>query len=102
MNKTKYSSEIVGRSGSGKSTISKLVQRLYLPEEGVLIDGIDISTVDRYGYEDKLEWFYRKTSFNATIRENIALHNPSASMEEIIRWHELPEHMSLLRSLQMI
>lgn len=40
----------VGPSGSGKSTVTKLIQRLYIPESGkVLIDGIDISTVDTAG-----------------------------------------------------
>ena len=38
---------VVGRSGSGKSTISKLIQRLYLPEGGkISIDGMDISLVN--------------------------------------------------------
>ena len=38
---------VVGRSGSGKSTISKLIQRLYLPESGkISIDGMDISLVN--------------------------------------------------------
>ena len=37
---------IVGKSGSGKSTVSKLLQRMYIPEKGkVLIDGYDISMV---------------------------------------------------------
>lgn len=35
---------IVGRSGSGKSSLTRLIQRLYLPHQGrVFIDGIDIS-----------------------------------------------------------
>lgn len=78
---------IVGRSGSGKSTISKLVQRLYLPEEGrILIDGIDISTVDPVWLRRQIGVVLQENFlFNATIRENIALHNPSANMEEIIQ-----------------
>ena len=38
---------VVGHSGSGKSAISKLIQRLYLPEGGkISIDGMDISLVN--------------------------------------------------------
>ena len=38
---------VVGRSGSGKSTIAKLVQRLYVPERGrVLVDGVDLAQID--------------------------------------------------------
>jgi ATP-binding cassette, subfamily B, bacterial HlyB/CyaB len=78
---------IVGRSGSGKSTISKLIQRLYVPEAGkIIIDGIDIAMVDP-------AWLRRQTGvvlqenflFNASIRDNIAIHKPTASMDEVIR-----------------
>lgn len=78
---------VVGRSGSGKSTISKLIQRLYIPEAGkILIDGVDIGMTDP-------AWLRRQVGvvlqenflFNASIRENIAVHKPTASMDDIVR-----------------
>ncbi len=78
---------IVGRSGSGKSTISKLVQRLYLPEGGkILVDGIDIATADPVWLRRQIGIVLQENFlFNATVRENIALHNPAACMEDIVR-----------------
>lgn len=77
---------IVGRSGSGKSTISKLIQRLYLPETGrITVDGVDIANVDPVWLRRQIGVVLQENFlFNATIRENIALHNPAASMEEIV------------------
>jgi subfamily B ATP-binding cassette protein HlyB/CyaB len=77
---------LVGSSGSGKSTLAKLVQRLYIPEGGrVLIDGIDLSMVD-------VAWLRRQIGvvlqenvlFNRSVRENIALVEPTMPMERII------------------
>ncbi|WP_456631175.1 type I secretion system permease/ATPase [Bradyrhizobium sp. URHC0002] len=77
---------IVGSSGSGKSTITKLIQRLYVPESGrVLVDGVDLAMVD-------LTWLRRQIGvvlqenvlFNRSIRENIALADPTMSMERVI------------------
>lgn len=78
---------IVGRSGSGKSTISKLIQRLYLPESGkILIDGMDISLADPEGLRSQISVVMQESfMFNATIRENIALQNPAAPIEAIIQ-----------------
>lgn len=77
---------IVGKSGSGKSTISKLVQRLYVPESGkILIDGNDIAMADPNWLRTQIGVVLQENFlFNATIRENIALHNPASSMDEII------------------
>jgi subfamily B ATP-binding cassette protein HlyB/CyaB len=77
---------IVGRSGSGKSTIAKLIQRLYLPMEGaMLIDGVDIRHMDplflRYRTGIVLQECFL---FSGTIRENIAMAAPDAGMERII------------------
>ncbi|HDX8593008.1 TPA: type I secretion system permease/ATPase [Aeromonas dhakensis] len=77
---------IVGRSGSGKSTITKLIQRLYVPNAGaVLVDGVDLATMDT-------AWLRRQIGvvmqdnilFNRSIRENIALIDPSTPMEQVV------------------
>jgi subfamily B ATP-binding cassette protein HlyB/CyaB len=77
---------IVGSSGSGKSTLTKLIQRLYLPEAGrVAIDGVDLSLVDT-------AWLRRQIGvvlqanvlFSRSIRDNIALADPSMPMERVI------------------
>jgi len=78
---------IVGRSGSGKSTIAKLIQRLYLPVEGsIFVDGVDIRHLDplflRYKTGVVLQECFL---FSGTIRENIAMGAPEASMERIIQ-----------------
>lgn len=77
---------VVGRSGSGKSTISKLLQRLYVPESGkILIDGVDISLTDSAWLRRQIGVVLQENFlFNASIRDNIAIHMPAASMEEVI------------------
>lgn len=82
---------IVGRSGSGKSTLTKLIQRLYVPESGrVLIDGVDLAMVEP-------AWLRRQVGvvlqenflFNRTVRENIALVDPSMPMEQVVNAAQL-------------
>jgi len=77
---------IVGRSGSGKTTVTRLMQRLYAVQQGLVrIDGVDIREID-------LTHLRRSTGivlqdsflFRGTVRENIAAANPSATFEEIV------------------
>jgi ATP-binding cassette subfamily B protein len=77
---------IVGQSGSGKSTLMKLLQRLYEPLSGrIKIDGYDISKVELYSLRRQIGMVLQDTLlFNGTVQENISLHNPEASTEEII------------------
>lgn len=77
---------IVGRSGSGKSTLTKLIQRLYLPESGrVLVDGVDLAMVDTAWLRRNIGVVLQENFlFNQTVRENIALTNPAAPMEQIV------------------
>ncbi len=77
---------IVGRSGSGKSTITKLIQRLYIPESGrVLLDGVDLSVVDTAWLRKQIGVVLQENFlFNRSIRDNIALTDPSLSMERVV------------------
>lgn len=77
---------IVGRSGSGKSTITKLIERLYIPNEGsIYIDGIDLRHLNPYVLRSNLGVVLQENYlFSGSIKENISLSKPSASMQEII------------------
>ena len=77
---------IVGRSGSGKSTVTKLIQRLYVPEAGrVLIDGVDLAMVDTAWLRRQIGVVLQENFlFNRSVRENIALVDPSIAMERVV------------------
>ncbi|MEJ2645425.1 MAG: type I secretion system permease/ATPase [Gammaproteobacteria bacterium] len=82
---------IVGASGSGKSTIARLVQRLYVPDSGrVSVDGADLALLEA-------TWLRRQVGvvlqdsrlFSGTVRENIALSDPGMPMAAVVRAAEL-------------
>ena len=78
---------IVGRSGSGKSTIAKLLQRLYVPERGrVLVDGVDLAQVDPAWLRRQVRVVLQENFlFNGSVRSNIALTDPGLAMEQVIQ-----------------
>ena len=78
---------LVGRSGSGKSTVSKLIQRLYLPQSGkISVDGMDLSVMDPIQLRNRIGVVLQENfMFNGTVSENISIHCGMKSMDEIIR-----------------
>jgi subfamily B ATP-binding cassette protein HlyB/CyaB len=82
---------IVGPSGSGKSTLTKLVQRLYIPEQGrVAVDGVDLALVDPAWLRRQIGVVLQENIlFNRTVRENIALSDPTRPMEAVLAAAEL-------------
>ena len=77
---------IVGASGSGKSTITKLIQRLYQPEQGqVLLDGMDAAQMDPAWLRRQIGVVLQENLlFNRTIHDNVALANPAMSRSEVM------------------
>jgi len=77
---------LVGRSGSGKSTIASLLMRFYTNEEGTFTaNGKDVSTLDLAAWRNQLALVPQDVLlFGGSIRENIAYGNTSASEEQII------------------
>jgi ATP-binding cassette subfamily B protein len=77
---------LVGRSGSGKTTISKLVLGLYPPTEGkILIDGYDVISLALRSLRQQIGVVDQDTFlFGGTIRENISVGHPEATLEKII------------------
>ncbi len=92
---------IVGRSGSGKSTIAKLIQRLYTPERGrILVDGIDLALVDPAWLRRQIGVVLQEnTLFARSIRENIALADPGMPMDRIIEAARLAGADEFVREL---
>jgi subfamily B ATP-binding cassette protein HlyB/CyaB len=77
---------IVGSSGSGKSTLTKLIQRLYVPERGrILVDGVDLAMIDAAWLRRQIGVVLQENVlFNSSIRDNIALADPTIPMERVI------------------
>lgn len=71
---------ILGRIGSGKSTILRLLAGLYQPTEGhVEVDGMDLRQIDPADYRARVGFVSQDPRlFNAPLRDNVLLDRPSA------------------------
>jgi ATP-binding cassette, subfamily B, bacterial len=76
---------LVGETGAGKSTLVKLVARLYDPTDGrVLVDGQPLTDLDLGAYRRRLGFVPQEAFlFTGTIRDNIAYARPEATDAEV-------------------
>ena len=76
---------LLGRTGSGKSTMSRLLFRFYDPEEGaVKIDGVDLRSLRLDDLRDRVGMVTQEVQlFEATVRDNLTLFDPSVSDRRI-------------------
>ena len=95
---------LVGVSGSGKSTVAKLMARLYDVDSGaVYIDGIDIRELRLGCLRTKLCYVMQDAVlFDRTLKENVLLGNPSATMKDLCRAIEIADLEELLRRLPKV
>ena len=94
---------LVGRSGSGKTTISKLMLGLYPPTDGqILIDRHDITNIDLRSLRRQVGTVDQDTFlFGGTIRENISLGDPGSALPEVIEAAHLAGADEFIKKLPM-
>ena len=78
---------IVGRSGSGKTTITRLLQGPYQPQAGLIkIDGQDLKELELAHLRTQIGVVLQENFlFRGAVRENIAMTKPAASLDEVVR-----------------
>jgi subfamily B ATP-binding cassette protein HlyB/CyaB len=78
---------VVGRSGSGKTTVTRLLQRLHSDYEGLIkIDGVDVREYNIAHLRRSLGVVLQENFlFSGTIRENISAAKANATFDEVVR-----------------
>jgi ATP-binding cassette subfamily C protein LapB len=89
---------ILGRIGSGKTTLEKLILGLYRPTEGaVLVDGIDLRQIDPAELRRQIGYVQQDVMlFYGSLRDNITLGAPLAEHADIVRAAEMGGILSLV------
>lgn len=78
---------LIGRIGSGKSTIEKLLMGLYKPDEGaVRIDGIDLNQIDPVDLRRNIGYVPQELMlFDGTVRDNIIMGSPEIDDKALLK-----------------
>jgi ATP-binding cassette subfamily B protein len=92
---------IVGATGAGKSTVVKLLLRLYEPTSGrITIDGVPIQELTFASLRGSMGFVSQDVFlFQGTVRENLTYGRPDATDEEVVRAATLAEADGFIRAL---
>ncbi|KAF7456848.1 ABC transporter transmembrane region domain-containing protein [Cryptosporidium felis] len=91
---------LIGGSGCGKSSISKLLLRLYEPDQGnIFLDGVELSKYDLNYLRRKITIVDQESKlFNDTIRQNVLYGNMKATEEEVIEALKLSQAWEFVKA----
>ncbi len=94
---------LVGASGSGKSTIAKLLLKYYEPENGeILIDGIDVGEYDNQSLRKAISYVPQTIElFSKSIYDNIRVSRMNASLEEVKEAAKAADAHEFIKKLPM-
>ncbi len=95
------SAAFVGTTGSGKTSITKLLLRFYEPSSGkIFVDGLDSANIHLESLRQSIGYVSQDVFlFHGTVRENIAYGSFSASKDEIIRAAKMAEAHEFIETL---
>ncbi len=94
---------IVGQSGSGKTTLAKLLVGFYAPNEGrILIDGYDLSVIDKEYYRAQVGYVMQSNLlFSGSIAENIASGDDNPERRRIVEVAKLADAHGFISKLPL-
>lgn len=92
---------LVGASGSGKTTIARLIPRFWDVREGSLkIGGVDVRRMDKATLMRNVSFVFQNTRlFKTSILENIRYGNPDATIEQVDRAVDLSQSREIIERL---
>ncbi|PKM95144.1 MAG: ABC transporter permease [Firmicutes bacterium HGW-Firmicutes-1] len=94
---------LVGASGSGKSTIAKLLLKYYEPETGeILVDGVDIKEYDNYSIRKAISYVPQSIElFSKSIYDNIRVSKMNSTLDEVKEAAKAADAHNFIKKLPM-